>query len=123
MASHAASFRRLLKTGDTILICDVGGGTTDFTLIRARFENDELRFERTAIGEHLLLGGDNLDLALAKRIEARLGGARLTLRQQQALARLASAAKEQLLGERPTASPLRCRRPAARSSAADSPRI
>ncbi len=98
MASHAGSFRRQLHNGDTILICDVGGGTTDFTLIRAAFDEDEVRFERTAIGDHLLLGGDNLDLALAKRLEAKLGSVRLTLRQQQALARLTSAAKEQLLG-------------------------
>ena len=98
LASHAGSFRRQLRNGDTILICDVGGGTTDFTLIRTTFEDDEVRFERTAIGEHLLLGGDNLDLALAKRLEAGLGHVRLTLRQQQALARLTSAAKEDLLG-------------------------
>jgi hypothetical protein len=100
MASHAQSFRRQLHGGDTILICDVGGGTTDFTLVRATFEDDQVRFERTAIGEHLLLGGDNLDLALAKRLESKLGNARLTLRQQQALARLTSAAKERLLGDR-----------------------
>jgi hypothetical protein len=100
MASHARSFRRQLHEGDAILICDVGGGTTDFTLIRTTLRDDQVGFERTAVGEHLLLGGDNLDLALAKRLEAALGTVRLTLRQQQALARLVSAAKEQLLGDR-----------------------
>ena len=48
-----------------MLVCDVGGGTTDFSLIRVGLGGDELAFERVAIGEHLLLGGDNLDLALA----------------------------------------------------------
>jgi hypothetical protein len=55
-----------------ILVCDVGGGTTDFSLIRAGAPSGgELTFERIAIGEHLLLGGDNLDLALAVRLEQR----------------------------------------------------
>ena len=61
-----------LYDGELILICDIGGGTTDFSLVRARLVNDELQFERTAIGEHLLLGGDNLDLALARRVEETL---------------------------------------------------
>jgi hypothetical protein len=100
IASHARSFRRLLRDGDAILICDVGGGTTDFTLVRTTVRGDQVAFERTAIGEHLLLGGDNLDLALAKRLGAKLGRVRLTLRQQQALARLVSTAKEQLLTDR-----------------------
>ena len=55
-----------LRDGELILICDIGGGTTDFSLVSARLVNGELQFERTAIGEHLLLGGDNLDLALAR---------------------------------------------------------
>jgi len=58
--------REDLVDGELILICDIGGGTTDFSLVRARLVNGELQFERTAIGEHLLLGGDNLDLALAR---------------------------------------------------------
>ena len=58
-----------LRDGELILICDIGGGTTDFSLVRARLVNGELQFERTAIGEHLLLGGDNLDFALARRVE------------------------------------------------------
>jgi hypothetical protein len=52
-----------LRDGELILICDIGGGTTDFSLVRARMVNGELQFERTAIGEHILLGGDNLDFA------------------------------------------------------------
>jgi len=97
IASHERSFRQHVRDGGTILICDVGGGTTDFTLIRARVRADDIRFERTAIGEHLLLGGDNLDLALARLVQAKLGDVRLTLRQQQGLARMVSSAKERLL--------------------------
>ena len=68
-----------------MLVCDVGGGTTDFSLMRASIADDALQFERIAIGEHLLLGGDNLDLALAGLVEAKLAGtgtARLSLTQR-----------------------------------------
>ena len=82
-----------------ILVCDVGGGTTDFSLIRATVAGDDLGFERVAIGEHLLLGGDNLDLALAAVAESRLEGAKLTLVQRQVLRRKCAAAKERLLSE------------------------
>jgi len=87
-----------LQDGDLVLICDVGGGTTDFSLIRARLAGHQVRFERIAIGEHLLLGGDNLDLALARRIEEKLNAPRLSLRQRHALRRACCAAKERLLG-------------------------
>ena len=88
-----------LRDGDLILICDIGGGTTDFSLVRSHLVNGELQFERTAIGEHLLLGGDNLDLALARRVEERLKDIELTLRQRYALRRICCAAKEQLLSD------------------------
>jgi hypothetical protein len=88
-----------LKDGDLILICDIGGGTSDFSLVRARRVNGELEFERTAIGEHLLLGGDNVDSALAHHVEEKLGNIQLTLRQRYALRRVCCAAKEQLLGD------------------------
>ena len=68
-----------LRDGELILICDIGGGTTDFSLVRARLVNGELQFERTAIGEHLLLGGDNLDFALARHVEKKLKDIKLTL--------------------------------------------
>jgi molecular chaperone DnaK (HSP70) len=86
-----------LKDGELILICDIGGGTTDFSLVRGRRLSGELEFERTAIGEHLLLGGDNLDSALAHHVEAKLGNIQLTLRQRSALRRACCSAKEQLL--------------------------
>ena len=88
-----------LRDGELILICDIGGGTTDFSLIRARVVNDQLQFERTAIGEHLLLGGDNLDFALARYLEKKLKGVKLTLRQRYALRRTCCASKERLLND------------------------
>src|SRR5437867_3797741 len=65
IASHPQALTRTLTTGQLLLVCDVGGGTTDFSLIRATAEAGPITFERIAIGEHLLLGGDNVDLALA----------------------------------------------------------
>ena len=88
-----------LLDGELILICDVGGGTTDFSLIRARLVNNELQFERTAIGEHLLLGGDNLDFALARHVEKKLKDVKLTLRQRYSLRRICCTSKEQLLND------------------------
>jgi molecular chaperone DnaK (HSP70) len=99
IATHRQSLRNELRDGDLVLICDIGGGTTDFSLVRARVVDGEVQFERTAIGEHLLLGGDNLDLALARRVEEKLGGSRLSLRQRNALRRACCAAKERLLTE------------------------
>lgn len=96
----AGALRRWVEAAgaeEEILVCDVGGGTTDFTTIRALVEEGEVRFERVAVGEHLLLGGDNLDLALARRIEARLGDRALTLVQKLALRRSVATAKERLL--------------------------
>ncbi len=90
--------REDLGDGDLILICDVGGGTTDFSLVRSSLLNGELRFERTAIGEHLLLGGDNLDFALARRVEEKLK-TELTLQRRYALRRVCCDAKEQLLSD------------------------
>ena len=58
-------WRQALKVGETLLVCDVGGGTTDLTLVGVREQAGELSLERIAVGEHLLVGGDNMDLALA----------------------------------------------------------
>jgi molecular chaperone DnaK (HSP70) len=62
----------LVSPDELILVCDVGGGTTDFTLISLRQADGSPRFERIAVGDHLILGGDNMDLALARNIEMRL---------------------------------------------------
>lgn len=100
IAAHRASLRDLISENALILVCDVGGGTTDFSLVRAGEEAGEVTFERIAIGEHLLLGGDNLDLALAVRVERKFGaGVKLTLGQRQTLRRKCSAAKELLLAD------------------------
>src|ERR1044071_2560978 len=99
IAAQKGGLKRQLKDGQLVLVCDVGGGTTDFSLVRVRVENGEVSFERTAIGEHLLLGGDNVDLALARLAEEKLGRPRLSLRQQNALRRQCCAAKELLLGD------------------------
>ena len=63
-------WRERVKPGDLILIADIGGGTTDFTLIAVREEKGDLVLERLAVGDHILLGGDNIDLALARLLEA-----------------------------------------------------
>jgi molecular chaperone DnaK (HSP70) len=102
IGAHLRTAGDRLAAGDTVLVCDVGGGTTDFTLIRVSADESGLRFERIAVGEHLLLGGDNLDLALALLVEQKLvadGGAKLTLTQRQILRRRCNAAKEQLLSQ------------------------
>ncbi|HEX8138112.1 MAG TPA: Hsp70 family protein [Pyrinomonadaceae bacterium] len=99
IAAHRTSLKRYVKDGQLVLICDVGGGTTDFSLIRVRISGKEVQFTRTAIGEHLLLGGDNLDLALERLVEEKLGHPRLSLRQQNALRRQCCAAKERLLSD------------------------
>jgi molecular chaperone DnaK (HSP70) len=65
LANQGDSWRKRVKVGDLILVCDVGGGTTDFTLIRVAESGGDLTLERVAVGEHILLGGDNMDLALA----------------------------------------------------------
>jgi molecular chaperone DnaK (HSP70) len=58
-------WRKQIKVGDIILVCDIGGGTTDFSLIEATEEDGELQLKRIAVGDHILLGGDNMDLTLA----------------------------------------------------------
>ncbi len=73
--SHADQWHKQITAGQLILVCDIGGGTTDFTLIRvqpAGDDSEQVQFHRVAVGNHLILGGDNLDLALAKFVEAKL---------------------------------------------------
>ena len=82
-----------------ILVCDVGGGTTDLSLLRVT-RDPELRIERVAVGRHLLLGGDNMDLALATRVEDRFGQKLDAARFSQLVA-LSRSAKEILLGANP----------------------
>jgi molecular chaperone DnaK (HSP70) len=96
IANNFARSRRLLFDGQVVLICDVGGGTSDFSLIRVSRDGDKIDFTRTAVGKHLLLGGDNLDLTLAWLAETKLNK-QLSIRQRSGLRRQCSAAKEILL--------------------------
>lgn len=92
---------RGLAEGERVLVFDVGGGTTDFTLIAVDADGG---FARIAVGDHLLLGGDNVDLTLAKLVEQRLtasGGKRLDALQWHGLVHACRLAKETLLGETP----------------------
>jgi hypothetical protein len=75
LASQGDSWRRRVKVGDLVLVCDVGGGTTDFSLISVSEQDGELVLERVAVGDHILLGGDNMDLALARVVQQRLEAA------------------------------------------------
>jgi len=70
--SQGDGWRRRIKVGDLVLVCDVGGGTTDFSLITVSEEGGELALKRVAVGDHILLGGDNMDLALARLLQQRL---------------------------------------------------
>ena len=145
---HPSDWMQILQSGQSILVCDIGGGTTDFTLIRVidsavaqdpTLESDPLALEkpgreadvssadvssadvsssvskklenvfglhRVAVGPHLMLGGDNLDLALARHLEQQLitnspGKERLSARQWDVLKAHARSAKETLLGTTP----------------------
>ncbi len=88
-------WRERVNVGDRILVVDIGGGTTDFTMIAVTESQGSLQLERVAVGEHILLGGDNIDLALARTVGARLG--RISAAQLQQLWANCRVAKEQLL--------------------------
>ena len=98
---HAANWSDLVSPGQKILVCDVGGGTSDFTLIRVKQgESGTVQFHRVAVGDHLILGGDNCDLALAHHIERRLkGDGHLEPRQWSVLVRSCRQAKEVLMAD------------------------
>jgi hypothetical protein len=91
-------WRKLLRPGDLLLVVDVGGGTCDFSAIAAVDQGGSLGLERVAVGDHILLGGDNMDLALAYAIRQRLKaeGKELDAWQTSALIHASRAAKEQL---------------------------
>ncbi len=143
LVRHQDTWTQCMHPGQSILVCDIGGGTTDFTLIRvvetkpsaptshatspnldpntgesleaidlSQSVGESLQatfgLHRVAVGEHLMLGGDNLDLALARSLEQQLladspGQDRLRPRQWDALKAQCRAAKETLLGQKPPA--------------------
>jgi len=94
-------WREMLTKGDLVLVCDVGGGTTDFSLIKISEEQGELALERVAVGEHLLVGGDNMDLALAYSIYRQMAekGVRLDSWQMRGLWHSCRNAKEHILSD------------------------
>ncbi len=89
------NWRENVEPGDLVLVIDVGGGTTDLTLITVTEKDGALQLERVAVGDHLLLGGDNMDLALAHSAAARMG--KLDSMQFHALWQQCRLAKENLL--------------------------
>ncbi len=99
--AHQEDWRQRLKVGDSILVIDIGGGTTDFSLIAVEEEEGNLTLKRLAVGAHLLLGGDNIDLALAHLAKQKLEeqGHDIDNWQLQALVHQCRQAKEQLLSE------------------------
>lgn len=96
--SHG-DWRKQVKVGDVILVIDVGGGTTDFSAIAVQEQEGALALHRIAVGDHILLGGDNMDLALAYALRRKLEeqGKQLDPWQQQSLVHAARVAKETLL--------------------------
>jgi hypothetical protein len=94
-------WRRTLRVGNLLLVCDIGGGTTDFSLILVGEHDGDLALERVAIGDHILLGGDNMDLALARVVQQRLEGEghRLDTWQMQTLWHQCRVAKETLFAQ------------------------
>jgi molecular chaperone DnaK (HSP70) len=97
---HRTGLSAELAGSRLVLVADVGGGTTDFSLVKVEFDNDAPKPSRIGVGNHLILGGDNMDLALAHLAESRLGGAegqRLSSVRLAQLTERCRAAKEQLL--------------------------
>ena len=101
LSRNRDTWRKHVKVGDTLLICDVGGGTTDFTLIAVSEQNGELVLTRQAVGEHILLGGDNMDLALARAVAETLpkGWEGLDVGQRVALGHACRTGKETLFAD------------------------
>jgi molecular chaperone DnaK (HSP70) len=109
LAEHARLGEEV-EAGELIFVCDIGGGTTDFTLIQVHKQKGQksgekkISFNRSAVGDHILLGGDNMDLALARRVEQELsrgGAAKLGAHLFSGLVQACRQAKEKLLDAEP----------------------
>lgn len=99
--THHDTWRKELSIGDSILVVDIGGGTTDFSLISVADEGGDLSLQRQAVGSHLLLGGDNIDLGLAYLAKNKLEekGHTIDEWQLQALVHACRKAKEKMMSE------------------------
>ena len=99
LAATRGAWREQVRTGEVILVCDVGGGTTDLSLVAVGEESGALVLERKAVGDHILLGGDNMDLTLAHALRVRLAekGTSLDEWQLRGLVHACRDAKEKLL--------------------------
>ena len=113
-AQAGKDWRAQVRPGDIVLVCDVGGGTADFSLIAISEKDGALDLNRISVGEHILLGGDNMDLALAYTLRARLEAEGKTIGETQflALTHAAGRAKEAMfednsMAEFPIAAPSR----------------
>jgi len=94
-------FRKQVQPGDVVLVIDVGGGTSDFSLIAVTENNGEVQLTRVAVGDHILLGGDNMDLALAHTVNQKLtaAGKKIDAWQFNALTFACRSAKEQMYAD------------------------
>jgi molecular chaperone DnaK (HSP70) len=113
-ARAGRQWRDAVTPGEIILVCDIGGGTADFSLIAVTDVAGSLELERISVGEHILLGGDNMDLALAYALQAKLEGEGKSLDAWQFLALVHAASRAKIalfedpsLGEAPIAVPSR----------------
>lgn len=98
LINHETDWQNIVNPDDLILVCDVGGGTTDFSLISLKASEGTPRFERIAVGDHLILGGDNIDLSLAKRVESKFNSKKsLSSDKWKTLAHRCREAKERIL--------------------------
>jgi len=92
-AQAGTAWRSQVSAGDIVLVCDVGGGTADFSLIAISGKDGNLEVERISVGEHILLGGDNMDLALAYALQTQLEGAGKSIDSWQFLALIHAASR------------------------------
>jgi molecular chaperone DnaK (HSP70) len=100
LVAHEADWKTRVAAHPLVLVVDVGGGTTDLSLVAARASRGELGLQRVAVGEHLLLGGDNIDMALARTVEGELArGGQLDSARFHVLVAQCRAAKERMLAE------------------------
>src|ERR1700738_4012060 len=95
-ARAGRQWREAVAAGDIVLVCDVGGGTADFSLIAVTDNDGDLELERISVGEHILLGGDNMDLALAYTLQAKLEAEGRSIDSWQFLALVHAASKAKI---------------------------